>query len=226
MTADATDAMTDEAVRLTIYRQLAATGRHESPAELAARLGSDEQSVRVAIRRLGEARHFGLRDGEIVLAHPFATESFGYSVMGARTLWWGGCAWDSFAIPHLVAEEPEVLVATACPHDAVPLAWTIRRDGPPEGTEVVHFQTPMHEVWDDVLRTCHHQQIFCSAECVRAWAAREEERIGEIFPIQQLWRLASEWYAGRLDEGYRRRDPQSAVAYFAGVGLTGPFWGS
>ena len=22
--------------------------------------------------------------------------------MGARVLWWGGCAWDSFALPHLL----------------------------------------------------------------------------------------------------------------------------
>ena len=35
--------------------------------------------------------------------------------MGRETLWWGGCAWDSFAVPHLVDREPEVLVSTQCP---------------------------------------------------------------------------------------------------------------
>jgi len=27
------------------------------------------------------------------------------------------------------------------------------------------------------------------------------------------------------DHGYTRRDPSTAAAYFAEVGLTGPFWG-
>ncbi len=44
-----------------------------------------------------------------------ATRSFGFSVMGPDTLWWGGCAWDAFAIPNLVPDSPSVLVATTCP---------------------------------------------------------------------------------------------------------------
>ena len=39
--------------------------------------------------------------GQIVMAHPFSAVPLGFSVMGARTLWWGGCAWDSFALPLL-----------------------------------------------------------------------------------------------------------------------------
>ncbi|MDT0469275.1 hypothetical protein [Streptomyces gibsoniae] len=40
-----------------------------------------------------------------------------------------------------------------------------------------------------------------------------------------LWRLARNWYAGRMEPGYTRRDPSSAAAYFAEVGLHGKFWG-
>lgn len=36
------------------------------------------------------------------MAHPFTAVPLGFSVMGQDTLWWGGCAWDSFAIPHLL----------------------------------------------------------------------------------------------------------------------------
>ncbi|WP_236046507.1 hypothetical protein [Streptacidiphilus fuscans] len=43
--------------------------------------------------------------------------------------------------------------------------------------------------------------------------------------LATLWRLARHWYAGRMDRGYQRRDPASAAAYFAEVGLHGPFWG-
>ena len=43
--------------------------------------------------------------------------------------------------------------------------------------------------------------------------------------LATLWRLARGSYAGRLDRGYRRRDPEQAGEYFASVGLRGPFWG-
>ena len=59
----------------------------------------------------------------------------GFSVMGSRTLWWGGCAWDSFAVPHLVEEE--VLVATRCPGCERALAWNVGTDQPPKGRAAV-----------------------------------------------------------------------------------------
>ncbi|WP_438854452.1 hypothetical protein [Agromyces sp. M3QZ16-3] len=37
------------------------------------------------------------------MAHPFASIDLGFSAMGERMLWWGGCAWDSFAVPDLLA---------------------------------------------------------------------------------------------------------------------------
>jgi hypothetical protein len=43
--------------------------------------------------------------------------------------------------------------------------------------------------------------------------------------LATLWRLASRWYEGRLDEGYERREPALAREYFREVGLAGPFWG-
>jgi len=60
----------------------------------------------------------------------------GFSVMGARTLWWGGCAWDSFALPHLLPGEDEVLVATRCPACGRPHAWSVGRQRPPDGGQV------------------------------------------------------------------------------------------
>ncbi len=43
--------------------------------------------------------------------------------------------------------------------------------------------------------------------------------------LATLWRLASNWYTGRMEYGYTRRDPASAASYFARVGLRGQFWG-
>ena len=145
--------------------------------------------------------------------------------MGARTLWWGGCAWDSFALPHLVPSDPEVLVATRCPGCDRPLAWVVGREAPPEGREVAHFLVPVAHVWDDVVRSCSNQRLFCDEACVDAWLERTGHQRGYVMDLPTLWRMARGWYAGRLDPGYVRREPSAAAEYFRSVGLEGPFWG-
>jgi hypothetical protein len=215
-----------EPVRRTIYRHLAATGRAPDRPHLAAALSLTEQAVDQAVDALAAARHLVLgADRRIVLAHPFATRNFGFSVMGARTLWWGGCAWDAFAIPHLVPDEPSALVATTCPACGTPHAWTVDRAGPPTGAGVAHFLVPVDRIWDDVVHTCSNQRIFCDEGCVEDWLARTGNPAGSVFGLSTLWRLAAHWYEGRLDSPYQHRDPREARDYFRGVGLTGAFWG-
>lgn len=215
-----------EDLRLAVYRGFASDGHAPSRPDLAAALGVDEHAIDGGLRALAEGRHLAFGpDGRIALAHPFAGGPFGFSVMGTRTLWWGGCCWDAFAIPHLVPDEPEVLVATTCPGCARPLAWTVSRAAPPPGDEIAHFLVPMGHVWDDVLRACGNQRIFCDEGCVQRWLDAAGETRGYVMDLPQLWRLASGWYAGRLDRGYVRREPSAAREYFREAGLSGPFWG-
>jgi len=215
----------DEDLRVAVYRRFTETGLEPTAAGLAEELLTDQEAVRQALRRLADQRHVVLGpDDRIVMAHPFTSVPMGFAVMGTRTLWWGGCAWDSFALPHLVPGEPEVLVSTTCPNCRRPLAWTVGRDKPPPGRDVAHFMTPAAHMWDDVLRTCSNQRIFCDAECVDAWVAREGLERGYAMDLATLWRLARGWYAGRLDPGYSGREPAAAAGYFREVGLEGPFW--
>lgn len=215
-----------ERVRRLVYRELAGTGRAPSSTEAARRLEVDPALTRAAYDALAAQRHVVLDEaGSIVMAHPFATVPLGFSVMGPATLWWGGCAWDSFAIPHLVPEAPSVLVATTCPACARPHAWTVTRDAPPEGGQVAHFLTPVAHIWDDVVHTCAHQRLFCDESCVDAWLASSGSTLGCVMSLDTLWHLASGWYAGRLDSPYTRREPDQAAAYFSSVGLRGNFWG-
>ena len=212
------DQMDDEDLRLAIYRSFAETGR-------APDLSSDADT-RAALRRLADARHVVLdADDHILMAHPFASIPLGFAVMGRHTLWWGGCAWDSFAVPHLVDREPEVLVSTLCPGCGAPHAWVVGRGAPPPGDQVAHFLTPTAHVWDDVVHTCVHQRLFCNVACVDAWLTATGNPKGYVTDLATLWRLARGWYTGRLDRGYTRRDPVTAAAYFEEVGLIGPFWG-
>ena len=225
MDEESIDSDVVEDVRLAIYRGLAHTGGLPSLPDLLAVAGSSER-LHECIERLAAARSLVLdADGDIVLAHPFATRSFGFSVMSAQTLWWGGCAWDAFALPHLV-DCGEVLVATRCPACGQPLAWVVGRDQPPPGSEVAHFLVSVPHIWDDVVHSCANQLIFCSDGCVDRWLASRGESEGYRMNLDTLWRLASHWYDGRLDRGYQRRNPETSQAYLRGVGLVGPFWGT
>jgi hypothetical protein len=211
-------AVDDEDLRLAIYHSFAETG--------AAPALPQDADTRAALERLAAARHIVLDDDlRIVMAHPFASIPLGFAVMGRTTLWWGGCAWDAFAVPHLVDREPEVLVSTRCPACGAPHAWVVDRDAAPPGDQVAHFLTPAAHMWDDVVHTCAHQRLFCNERCVDAWLATTGRAKGYVMDLPTLWRLARGWYAGRLDRGYTRRDPVSAAAYFEDVGLSGPFWG-
>jgi hypothetical protein len=217
----------NEAVRLAIYGELASSGRLPSMDELVGSTGLTGEEVAAAMDELAAARHLVFdTEHHVVLAHPFATRNFAFSVMGEHTLWWGGCAWDAFAIPNLVPDEPSALVATTCPACDTAHSWVVTDDAPPEGRQVAHFLTPMAHVWDDVIHACEHQRIFCDEPCVDAWLADTGHDRGAVFDLSTLWRLASQWYAGRLKTPYRRREPLEAAEYFASVGLVGPFWGN
>ena len=223
---DTADALKMETLRLAIYGTLATTGVAPSHAALAAELGATLEVVRGGMRTLVQARHMVLdADDHVLMAHPFATLPLGFSVMGQATLWWGGCAWDSFAIPSVVPDDAEVLVATTCPACGTAHAWSVGLDEPPAGEQVAHFLVPMAHVWDDVVHACANQRIFCSDECVDQWLVTTGHVRGYVMDLPTLWRLARHWYDGRMQRDYTRRDPQTAAAYFRSVGLDGPFWG-
>lgn len=220
--------MTPEAelARLAICRTFAATGRAPSQGAIAQAAKVAESEVDGMLRELAANRHIALGDGmRIEMAHPFSSINLGFSVMGENTLWWGGCAWDSFAIPHLVPGEPSVLVATTCPACHSAHAWTVTQKEPPAGSQMAHFLVPVHDIWPNVVHACANQRIFCNESCIATWLQATGHAEGSVFDLETLWRLAKDWYKGRLDTPYTRREPVEAAAYFTGVGLTGRFWG-
>ncbi|MBI1376359.1 MAG: hypothetical protein GC157_02585 [Frankiales bacterium] len=215
-----------EDLRLAVYRAFAHEGRAPGVDDLAERFGVPAADVRSGLAALAAARHLALAaDGTIAMAHPFSSVPLGFSVMGAATLWWGGCAWDSFALAHLLPWEPSVLVATTCPACSAAHAWTVTREAPPAGGQVAHFLVPAARMWDDVVTTCGNQRIFCDEACVQDWLTRERRERGYVMDLPTLWRLAADWYTGRLERGYVRREPSEAADYLRGVGLSGSFWG-
>jgi hypothetical protein len=215
-----------ERVRYTIYSQLASSGAAPSASSVADAFDLTTDVVEKAYVELAAAHHIVLGDHHnIVMAHPFATMNLGFSVMGKSTLWWGGCVWDSFAIPHLVPSDSEALVATTCQGCGSAHSWVVTTSEPPAGPQIAHFLVPMAHAWDDVVLTCGNQRVFCNMGCLDRWLARESLNKGYVADLAIVWRLASHWYDGRLDSPYVRREPIEAVDYFRSVGLNGPFWG-
>ena len=215
-----------EELRVAVYRSFAETGHAPGRRDLADQLSLDAQAVGAGLKELARARHLVLDEhGQIVMAHPFSSVPLGFSVMGIRTLWWGGCAWDAFALPHLLPNQGEVLVATRCPACSRPHAWNVGTEHPPDGAQVAHFLVPVQRMWDDVVHTCRHQRIFCSEDCVDNWIQSTRSTRGYVMDLSTLWWFAAHWYEGRMDRGYVRREPAAAAAYLRSVGLSGPFWG-
>lgn len=60
---------------------------------------------------------------------------------------------------------------------------------------------------------------------MRAWLTKHNAPQGYVMDLATLWRLAAQWYRGRLERGYMRREPAQAREYFKSVGLSGAFWG-
>jgi hypothetical protein len=217
------------AARLHVYRRFADDAAAATPAELAAAFGVTGAEALQALRDLDDA-HLVVLDRartRIVMAHPWSADPIGFTVSGPAQKWWGGCAWDSFAIPALTGQD--CLVATHCPACGRPLALDVAPGEPPDpgadaGKLVAHLPVPVLRMWDDVVGTCSRQRLFCSREHVTEWLARTGTDRGEVLDLTALWRLATGWYAGRLTPGYRRRTPDEAAAFFASIGLTSDFW--
>lgn len=217
--------MNIEDLRLAVYHRFR-RGQRPWVTDLVTDLAASERDVRAGLAELAAGRHLALgADGEVAMAHPFTAVPLGFSVMGSDTLWWGGCAWDSFALPHLLPDQGPMLVATTCPACGLAHAWQVDNQQPPAGKQVAHFLVPSAHMWDDVVYTCGHQRIFCSGTCVDRWLAETGNQRGYVMDLPTLWRFASGWYAGRLDRGYVRREPSAAVDYLREVGLSGSFWG-
>ena len=66
--------------------------------------------------------------------------------------------------------------------------------------------------------------FFRSEERVREWCAAHETPMRPLVRIDQLWTLATTWYATRLQENSRRPKPQEMRSIFANLGLEGDFW--
>jgi hypothetical protein len=66
--------------------------------------------------------------------------------------------------------------------------------------------------------------FFRSEERVREWCQEQNLPMRPTVSIDQLWGLATAWYATRLQPDSRRPAPSEMMEIFARIGLVGDFW--
>jgi hypothetical protein len=66
--------------------------------------------------------------------------------------------------------------------------------------------------------------FFRSEDLARAWCAARQAPLRPLVTMDQLWTMATTWYATRLEEVSRRPRPEEMRGIFASIGLDDPFW--
>jgi hypothetical protein len=66
--------------------------------------------------------------------------------------------------------------------------------------------------------------FFRSEERVKEWCGKQGFPLRPLVRIDQLWGLASAWYATRLQPDSRRPQTVEMNEIFARLGLTDSFW--
>lgn len=66
--------------------------------------------------------------------------------------------------------------------------------------------------------------FFRSEEMARAWCSARKEPLRPLVTMDQLWKLATTWYATRLDVDSRRPKAEEMRRIFADLGLDDEFW--
>ena len=66
--------------------------------------------------------------------------------------------------------------------------------------------------------------LFRSEAQVREWCSANGHPVRPLVSVDQLWRLAMNWYSNRLQADARRPQPEEMVRIFDELGLTGEFW--
>jgi hypothetical protein len=143
----------DTRVKLAVYRHLAETGRAPSPAEVAARAGSDVEGVLDAYHRLRAQRLLVLQpDGSSIrMASPFSGIPTQHVVESGGIQYYANCAWDALGVA--AALHQPATVHSRCEQSGQPLRLQVGLAGPEPSDWLFHCLVPAAKWWDDIVFT-------------------------------------------------------------------------
>ena len=143
----------DTKIKLVVYRHFAETGQRPLPGGVAARVGSDVESVLDAYVRLSSQRVLALEvDGSSIrMAPPFSGVSTQHVVIVDGKQYFANCAWDALGIP--AALHRPGTVYSRCEQSGEPLRFAVDLEGPESSTSLFHCLVPAAKWWDDIVFT-------------------------------------------------------------------------
>jgi hypothetical protein len=143
----------DTQIKLVVYRHFAVTGQRPLPGAVAARVGSDVESVLDAYLRLRSQRVLALEaDGSSIrMAPPFSGVPTQHVVIVDGKQYFANCAWDALGIP--AALHRPGMVYSRCEQSGEPLRFAVDLEGPESSTWLFHCLVPAAKWWDDIVFT-------------------------------------------------------------------------
>ena len=146
--------MTDDDVRLHIFRELIAGGAAPSVGDTAAALGVPTSDAATAYDRLAANRVIVLRPGtrDVLMAAPLSAVPTPHAVrLADGRSHYGNCVWDALGVIAMVGEDGDV--ETVCADCETPLTLTVRAGALEPSDAVVHFAVPAAGWWEDIVFT-------------------------------------------------------------------------
>ena len=144
----------DTMVKLTIYREIAETGRTPDSAGVAAATGLSESEVRAAFTRLHGKRLLVPEPGDparIRMAPPFSGIPTPFPVDARGRRYYANCVWDAYGIP--AALHADAVIPASDGFDGEPLTLEVSGGRPVAQPWIAHFAVPAARWWDDIIYT-------------------------------------------------------------------------
>jgi hypothetical protein len=216
--------LADQDLRGNLTRAIARLGHAPSIGDLAAEVGLAIEAVDAALLRLHEAHALLLHPHlcEPWVVHPFALSPGSCWVETSKRGYWANCLYCAFGIA--AALRADARVTTRLGGEGRTALFRVAAGKLLDCDGVFHFSLPARCWWNNVIHACATFQPFASEAEVASWCRRHALPRGYVMSLKTLWRFASDWYGGYLQEPWRRRGPEQIRALFEAHGLTGEFW--
>jgi len=143
----------DIAVKMHVYRTIAATTRAPTIAQVAQTLECTVEEVEEAFQRLFKKRLLVLEPdtSEIRMAPPFSAVETSFRVLVDGESYFANCVWDALGVA--AALKRDVDVAATCGDCGQPMSMQVRRGAVVPEPWAVHFAVPAAHWWDDIVFT-------------------------------------------------------------------------
>ena len=143
-------AVLDQQVRLTVFRQAAATARVPQVAAIAAALGQPVAEVEASLLRLAAGRVLILAPNSTTIwaPNPFCAVPADVRVGALGRTYWAICIWDALGIP--AALHADATVRAGCGDCGDELVLAVRDGRLVREAGIVHFGVPAACWWENI----------------------------------------------------------------------------